>query len=68
MKIAIGSDHRAHNNANIACFGERVTEPDLAIANLKLPGTGIRLLSEAAGRWDHPSLTTSAIQFMNPPE
>jgi hypothetical protein len=45
-----------------------VTEPDLAIANLKLPGTGIRLLSEAAGRWDHPSLTTSAIQFMNPPE
>jgi ribose 5-phosphate isomerase B len=27
---------RAHNNANIACFGERVTEPELAIANLKL--------------------------------
>lgn len=25
---------RAHNDANIACFGERVTEPDVAIAAL----------------------------------
>ncbi len=26
---------RAHNDANVACFGERVTEPDVAIAALK---------------------------------
>lgn len=27
---------RAHNDANIACFGERVTEPDVAIAALEV--------------------------------
>lgn len=27
---------RSHNNANVACFGERITEPDVAIAALKV--------------------------------
>ncbi len=27
---------RSHNNANIACFGERITEPDVAIAALEV--------------------------------
>ena len=27
---------RLHNNANVACFGERVTQPDVAIAALKV--------------------------------
>ena len=27
---------RRHNNANVACFGERFTEPDVAIAALKV--------------------------------
>jgi ribose 5-phosphate isomerase B len=26
---------RRHNNANVACFGERFTEPDVAVAALK---------------------------------
>ena len=27
---------RLHNNANVACFGERVTDPDVAVAALKV--------------------------------
>jgi len=27
---------RRHNNANVACFGERFTEPDVAVAALKV--------------------------------
>jgi ribose 5-phosphate isomerase B len=27
---------RRHNDANVACFGERVTEPDAAIAALRV--------------------------------
>lgn len=27
---------RKHNNANVACFGERSTEPDVALAALKV--------------------------------
>ena len=27
---------RLHNNANVACFGERVTDPDIAVAALKV--------------------------------
>jgi ribose 5-phosphate isomerase B len=27
---------RAHNDANVACFGERVTEPDVAIGALRV--------------------------------
>ena len=27
---------RLHNNANVACFGERVTDPEVAIAALKV--------------------------------
>lgn len=27
---------RSHNNANIACFGERITAPEVAIAALKV--------------------------------
>ena len=27
---------RRHNNANVACFGERFTDPDVAIAALKV--------------------------------
>ena len=27
---------RRHNNANVACFGERFTEPDAAVAALKV--------------------------------
>ena len=27
---------RRHNNANVACFGERFTEPDVAVASLKV--------------------------------
>jgi ribose 5-phosphate isomerase B len=27
---------RAHNDANVACFGERVTEPEVAIAALRV--------------------------------
>lgn len=27
---------RRHNNANVACFGERFTEPDVALAALKV--------------------------------
>ena len=27
---------RLHNNANVACFGERVTDPDVAVGALKV--------------------------------
>lgn len=27
---------RSHNDANVACFGERITEPDVAVAALKV--------------------------------
>jgi ribose 5-phosphate isomerase B len=27
---------RRHNDANVACFGERFTEPDVAVAALKV--------------------------------
>ncbi|MDD2818727.1 MAG: ribose 5-phosphate isomerase B [Candidatus Nanopelagicales bacterium] len=27
---------RQHNNANVACFGERVTDPDVAVGALKV--------------------------------
>ena len=27
---------RRHNDANVACFGERFTEPDVAVASLKV--------------------------------
>lgn len=27
---------RSHNDANVACFGERITEPDVALAALKV--------------------------------
>lgn len=27
---------RLHNNANVACFGERVTDPEVAVAALKV--------------------------------